>query len=113
MTAPATLPAFVDALVEAGADAPFSHDGLIFWLVPKWVVEAYAAARLARQPVTARMLLSAHMGRECVAAEGGHEDWVLWRIGRGWLARCGALERKARGMGGGEPSAHGVREAAA
>lgn len=91
------LQVFVGALVAAGADAPFEHDGLIYFLVPKWVVDAYAVARFERRPDVLRALVTAHCGAETVAKDGALEGWLFWRIGRAWQWRLGELERRVRG----------------
>jgi hypothetical protein len=93
----------VDALVAAGADEPFYHEGLTYFLTPLWVVRAYAAARLAREgaEAIAGACLAAHFGREAVAEFAANPKCVGLQIGRAWLARCGDLERKARGLPGG------------
>lgn len=89
---------FALALVEAGADVPFEHDGLIYFHVPLWVVKAYAAARYARASELLTIVVAAHCGAETVAKDGQLERWLFWRIGRAWLWRLGQLERSARGL---------------
>jgi hypothetical protein len=92
MSAPA---AFAEALISAGADAPFTREGMMFLRVPRWIVEAYAAARLERRDVLATVMIAAFgepTYRECLAAP----QVMAWTIARGWLGRLGDLERQVR-----------------
>ena len=93
--------ALVAALVQAGADAPFLHDGLIYFLVPKWVLEAYAEARLERRPAAAivRAMLVSHVGEEVWRSYSPHADWTGWRIARAWAWRMARLEESVRAPG--------------
>ncbi|MCW5758276.1 MAG: hypothetical protein KIS90_00715 [Phenylobacterium sp.] len=89
--------AFAEALIAAGADAPFEREGLLFWRVPLWVVEAYAAARLGRgDPLKA--VVVACIGEAGHAECLGHPRAVIWDMGRGWVRRLGELERIVRGL---------------
>lgn len=93
--------ALTAALVEAGADCPFWHDGLGYFLVPLWVVKAYAAARLERQPAASlmRVMMVAHVGDEVWRTYSPHADWTGWRIARAWAWRMARLEEVVRGAG--------------
>jgi hypothetical protein len=87
--------AFVQALVEAGADAPFNGEGLIFFHVPLWVVKAYVEARYARADVT-MALATAVIGANDAALCRANPKLLIWTLVRAWTARLGQLERKAR-----------------
>lgn len=91
---------FAEALIEAGADTPFRHDGLLHWLVPRWAVEAYAVARLAKaDPMVAVMSAAFGAGSfDQLSAEG--PTCLALQLGRTWVARCGDLERRVRGVAG-------------
>jgi hypothetical protein len=91
--------ALAEALIAAGADAPFLHDGLIHFLTPRWVVEAYAVARLEKcDPYPA--VLSAAFGKGALEELSVAPKCLALQLGRSWVARCGDLERKMRGLPG-------------
>lgn len=87
--------AFVHALVEAGADVPFNAEGLIFFHVPLWVVQAYVEARYARGDV-AMALAAACIGANDAALLRASPERVVWTLARAWTTRLGELERKVR-----------------
>jgi hypothetical protein len=87
--------AFVQALIEAGADAPFNAEGLIFFYVPLWVVKAYAQARYDRSDI-AMALASAVIGESDAKLLRADPAKVIWTLVRAWTARLGQLERRVR-----------------
>lgn len=91
---------FVEALVEAGADSWFKHEGLLYFCVPLWIVRAYVEARATRADVTTALAVAA-FGQEMVRECRAHPKVMVWTLTRAWVARLGELERKARGLGGG------------
>lgn len=95
--ASAKIESFVASLVEAGADAPFLREGLIFWLVPLWIVEAYARARFERRDVLNALVVEA-VGEAAAAECRQHPQVLIWTLARAWMGRLGELERKARGI---------------
>lgn len=92
-----TAVAFAADLTRAGTGRPFEAFGLCFDHVPSPVVDAYAAARLAREDPL-RAVVAASVGeaglREALDAPGA----VIWDMGRGWVRRLGELERIVRGL---------------
>lgn len=94
------MKAFVEALMRAGAEQPFQHDGVIMSEgVPRDVLEAYAAGREARRPAEAilRSALIAWCGSGSMIPDDDPARWPMtWFCLRAWMARCGALEREAR-----------------
>lgn len=106
MSEPAASPTLearlAQALVEAGADRAFQHDGLIYFLVPKWVVEAYALARVlkASREGVLSAVIGAHFGRDAYAEFAENPKCMGMQIGRAWAVRCADLERRVRGLGG-------------
>jgi hypothetical protein len=86
---------FVEQLVEAGADAPFQAEGLLFWMVPRWIVEAYARARYARTPILNALVEEALGKQEAVGARE-HPEAIIWNMARGWATRLADLERRVR-----------------
>lgn len=91
---------FVAALTDAGAGAPFQHDGYGFRLVPGPVVQAYAAARFARVPAgrVLKDMVTAWTGEALWNECAGDAGWLFHLIGRAWAARLGELERQVRGL---------------
>lgn len=91
--------AFAAALVDAGADAAFWHHehGRVpvgMPGVPRWAVEAYAAARIARTPPDG--IVAVLVGDANAAPEAAQPERVGARIGRALTARLGQLERRVR-----------------
>lgn len=85
-------------LVEAGADAPFQAEGLLFWQIPDWIVRAYAEARYARTDVDHALAVAA-IGENDAALCRANPKLLIWTLARAWTTRLAELERKVRGLG--------------
>lgn len=95
---PERIEGFARQLAEAGADAPFRGEGLLFWSVPDWIVTAYAQARYARTDV-AQALAAAAIGDHDAALCRANPKLLIWTLARAWATRLGELERQVRGQG--------------
>jgi hypothetical protein len=95
---PDRIKGFADQLIEAGADAPFlDAEQNLFWHVPRWVVEAYAATRYERADVT-HALAAVVIGEHDAKLLRSNPKLMIWTMVRAWQARLGELERKVRNL---------------
>lgn len=91
----ARIEGFAEQLVEAGADAPFTYDGLLYFFVPLWVVRAYAQARYVRSDVPLA-LAGAVFGEADATRLRDQPAMMMWTLARAWAGRLGELERRVR-----------------